>query len=455
MAFGRRASSRRARGMFLALALGISLQAAVVGGDPPLAISQGSPSVEEGIVEILVEDHLGWARRSYALRQDARRFWLRGDTRALFSARTGMRARVRGIRHEKQIVALHLDLEEASEAQGRQLPETVGRRRVALLLLNFSDRVVRPYSVETARALLMTVAEFFRENSYGRLSLEGDVFGWFTLPMSVAACDPFRLAEEAHAVAQASGIDLSAYAHFVYAFPRNACSWWGLGTLGGAPSSAWINGTLAFDVLAHELGHGLGLSHSHALECGWVALGEACQVLEYGDTLDIMGMGAGHVSAVQKERLGWLREGEEILRVTEEGAFRLAPYHAEGDGPKALKILKSADVGVGYAAWYYVEYRLPRGFDRFLSRNSNVSRGVVVRLGISGERGGSFLLDLTPETASWLDPALTVGRSFTDPQTGLTILVHEVAASGALLTIAGIRGEGERSGILFPSARAQ
>jgi len=412
-----------------------------IGDEHAGANVRGGSSAEEereGVLEVLVEDHPQWARRSYALRHGLQRVWLWGDMAAFSSAHTGVWVRVRGVRHGAHFVVTRVDLDEPLERQDQQPIEVPVERRVAVLLLNFSDRAVRPYSVETARAVLMTVADFFRENSYGRLSLVGDVFGWFTLPMSAAVCDPFRLAEAAHAAAATSGVELSAYEHLIYAFPKNACSWWGMGTLGGTPSSAWINGALAFEVLAHEVGHGLGLSHAHALECGWVALGEACQVLEYGDTLDIMGMGAGHVSAVQKERLGWLREGEGILRVTEEGTFRLAPYQAKGNEPKALKILKSANPETGRMMWYYIEYRPPLGFDRFLERNLNIPRGVIVRLGVSDDRGGSFLLDLTPETASWLDPALTLGRSFTDPQSGLTLTVREITESGAWVVVGGI-----------------
>ncbi len=34
------------------------------------------------------------------------------------------------------------------------------------------------------------------------------------------------------------GVDLSLYTRYVYAFPNNACTWWGLGSVGGNPSQA-------------------------------------------------------------------------------------------------------------------------------------------------------------------------------------------------------------------------
>jgi hypothetical protein len=55
-----------------------------------------------------------------------------------------------------------------------------------------------------------------------------------------------------------------------------------------------------------------------------------------------------------------------------------------------------------------------------------------------GGRGGSFLLDMTPETTSWFDPALTIGRSFTDPWTGVTISVREIEGDKVLLAIVGV-----------------
>jgi hypothetical protein len=426
----------RGRAWTLLLVLGLSLASESDRGAPPLTLMGHARALWaeeiEGDVEVLVEDGLGWARERGVVRRGQHRLWIRWIRSAPISLQTGMHIRARGMRMGAEFLITEADL-----AEPLIVTEVAIEHRVALLLVNFSDRPIPPYSTETARQVLATTAEFFRENAYGRVSLHGDVFGWFTLPMSSSICDPFRLAEEAHASAIASGIDLAAYDHLVYAFPKSACSWWGMGTIGGAPSSAWINGPLAFEVLTHELGHGLGLSHAHALECGWVALGSECQVLEYGDTVDVMGMGAGHLGAFQKERLGWLREERgELLRATADGLFVLMPYQSGGDGPKALKILRSEEAG--HATWYYIEYRPPLGFDRFLQKNSNVSRGVIVRLGIMGGRGGSFLLDMTPETTSWFDPALTIGRSFTDPWTGVTISVREIEGDKVFLAIVGV-----------------
>src|SRR6185503_7903481 len=133
----------------------------------------------------------------------------------------------------------------------------------------------------------------------------------------------------------------------VFGFPQtNACSWWGLGTVGGGsvanPSRAWINGTYSQRVVAHEMGHNFGLYHSRSSTCD----SSGCVVDEYGDDHDSMGGVHAHFNAFQKERLGWLGSGSSpaIQSVTESGQYPLEPFATPNGGlPKALKLLKSTN----------------------------------------------------------------------------------------------------------------
>jgi hypothetical protein len=119
--------------------------------------------------------------------------------------------------------------------------------------------------------------------------------------------------------------------------------------------------------------------------------------------------GARHYNAVQKELLGWLGYGASppITEVTSSGVYTLDPYEPTGTGPKALKVRTAV------GDWFYVEYRQPIGADSGLAGNPNVANGVLVHYW-NGLANGVYLLDMTPATASWTDPALTVGSTFTD-----------------------------------------
>ena len=107
--------------------------------------------------------------------------------------------------------------------------------------MNFQDKATQPYTVVTAqRTVFTTTSNFDLENSYGQTWLTGTVVGWYAISLSSTVCDYSTLASQAKSAAQAAGVNLSAYTRYVYAFPQNACTWWGLGSVGGNPSQAWI-----------------------------------------------------------------------------------------------------------------------------------------------------------------------------------------------------------------------
>jgi hypothetical protein len=103
--------------------------------------------------------------------------------------------------------------------------------------------------------------------------------------------------------------------------------------------------------------------------------------------------------------------------------------------PKGLKVLKSTDPLTGMKTWYYIERRGAVGFDSFVSGNQNILNGVIIRTGSESSGQLTYLLDMTPATPSWYDPALTVGQSFTDNEAGVTITTLSADTSGALVNV--------------------
>lgn len=377
----------------------------------------------EGMVEVLHEDRDVGSRYLYFLDTLGERFSLHFAADAPTHLQTGAHVRVTGVRLG---LALALDSGGTSvQTLSVALPNTFGAQNTLVMLVNFQDKATQPYTVATAQSIVFTTtSNFDLENSYQQTWLTGDVVGWYTIALSSTVCNYSTLASYAKQAATAAGVNLSAYSRYVYAFPNNACTWWGLGSVGGNPSQAWVNGSFQLKVVGHEMGHNFGLYHSHYLDCGTTTLGPSCTTSDYGDTLDIMGNpSSGHFNAFQKERLGWLNYGTSppVTTVQADGTYWLDPYESLGSNPKALKILKSTDPSTGKKTWYYVEYRKALGFDNFLSSNSNVLNGVVVHTGSESSGNSSYLLDMTPATSSWSDPALDVGLSFYDPDGGVTI----------------------------------
>lgn len=308
------------------------------------------------------------------------------------------------------------------------LSNTLGEQRTLVLLVNFQNQVEQPITQAAADARVFTdTSEFMRENSYGQTWLSGDTRGWFTLPLN-ATCNGTDIANAANSAASASGVNLSAYDRFIYMFPRNTtCGWDGQGTVGGWPSKTWINGNFNLQVVAHEVGHNFGLYHSHSIEAGAEILSATPTIYEYGDTLDTMGnKNPGHFSVFHKNRLGWLGYGaaSPVVETQGAGSFTVDAVEPAGSNPKALKVLRSVDAVTGAKTWFTVEYRQDMGFDSWLTGYANVLGGVVIHLVKEGDANSSNLLDMTPASSlyyDWNDPALTVGRTFTDPESGVSI----------------------------------
>ena len=321
------------------------------------------------------------------------------------------------------------------------LPNTLGEQKVLVLLVNFQDNPVQPWTAEQAREMVFgTVNDFYQENSNGQTQLAGDVHGYYTLPIN-ATCDSWQIHVNAQQAAEAQGFDLSVYNRMIYVFPGiSTCGWTGKGTIGGTVSRAWINGSLSLRTIGHELGHNLGLYHARQLDCGTDIIGDRCISIEYGDSMDIMGDSGvtGHFNVFNKELLGWVTAASgEVVTADSDGSYLLEPYEtASGSAAKGLKVLRGIDSVTGQPLWYYLEYRQALGFDGFLDGKA-VTDGVVFHLGMESDANTSQLLDMTPASI-WYDlddASLVSSGSYTDSNAGVTIATEWADATGASVHI--------------------
>ncbi len=316
--------------------------------------------------------------------------------------------------------------------------ERVPTRKLLVALLKFSDTSPEPYTLAYARSSLDdNLIPKMMEMSGGKLTVQADLFGWWTMPMTKANCDLAKVEEQFYILAAQNGLDTASYQSFVMAIPGGVsgdCSGVsGLGDIGGSPSIIYLINN-SFGSLGHELGHNLGLQHAQAwnrCDAGTYYGASNCNLVDYGSPNDMMGTGGGEVQAYAKERLGWLgtTDSNGILNVTSSGSYTLAPYEGT-TGTRALKLLREAESTGSTTAWYFLEYRQPLGFDIGDTANTD---GVLVSVATSAKQ--PHLLDMTQSTATRVDARLAPGSTYVDGVNGISVTTVSASDAGAVVTI--------------------
>ena len=408
-----------------------------------------------GLAEHVVADDHTMSEGTSHIRMQSGKEWLRVSFAGPApDVQCSQNLRVRGVRVGGAVAAA----DGATSSAGGPVSTcaTTGQQYIAVLLVTFpgvaAPSNVTPDLVDKIffQANGRSVDTYWREASQGKTSASGKVFGWYTLDAAYSCSQYYQMRDAAIRAAD-KDVDFRSFNRVMIVFPQpSGCGWAGLGTLGCSyltspndgnftASTAWLAATYMSSIdngvklATHEGGHNLGLNHARTYDFGSVplgAIGATPSVSEYGDVFSTMGSwNLGHYSAANKVRLKWFDTTTQAPTVTTGGVYDLIPFASATPGRQALKIQR----GAGNNAWLWLEYRQPLGiFESTLA--SQIHSGASLRYEESAT-AYTNLLDFTPETSSWSDPALTVGKTWTDPYSNLSILVQSATASGLAVNI--------------------
>jgi len=373
----------------------------------------------------------------------------------------GSTIEVSGVSLANFVVARNLSLIDSAD----QLiaSESTGEQRVAVLLIDFADSVSqRPFSAKEAQGIIFDsqFQKFFAEQSYNKVSFAGDVYGWYTLPRSVtnySVCGGAVTQEEVENIIAQNNINLHKYDRLLvmpsHPYVTNGCSSVGKYNqiINGESyyiSTSWIGNLVQYNwpsfwgaqpfswtnldyLLAHELGHALGVQHANGLDChNEIVYGNACRAIEYGNAFDTMGnlSYSLHFNAFNKERLGWITKDNSTTVSQDVKGLIIDPL-AVGKGKVLVKILQSNQSSRTKKSPYYLEYRKAVGFDSNLKRRdfSSNQQGIFINK-IPSFSVAPQLLDMTPrDAADWYsgirNTTLNKGQTFTDLGRGISISV--------------------------------
>jgi hypothetical protein len=378
---------------------------------------------------------------------------------------------------------IRLDEQPTFPKDGRSTPETLGDQRTAVILVRFNDsNPTPPFSVEQINNFIFngTFQRFYREASFNKMWFTGHTFGWYTLNREsdlwcdeeeviqisdsdiyfpdydriIVLCDnrPWGMGADWATIGKweltsqdgnfnASFCHIGEPEHFFDEIPLPS---------GGTRAYSW---TLGAWTTTHEVGHNLDYSHANNWECGNETLYGDCTSGEYGNFFDIMGRGhyflwdvplaALHPSAPFKERMGWINQNN-TLEITQNGSYLLKPLEKEN-----AIIARVEQPGYPQLPPYYLEYRIPYGYDNSLTDPLSIGNlnGIFINsiypevyYPPQGEKEtiASHILDMSPHYGTqfdtdWYNVALSPNKTFFDQGSGIKIknngLIYSICSS--------------------------
>ncbi|MBI2632219.1 hypothetical protein HYW75_04400 [Candidatus Pacearchaeota archaeon] len=300
------------------------------------------------------------------------------------------------------------------------------------------------------------IVDFYRENSYNKVSFITDILGPYDVSLSKIGCYPSEILDEAF---KRSDIKEFNYDRLIFEVPcLSGCPCvGGVGTIGKLKeyilpsgekrnfsfSSVFRSGS---SVVKHELGHNFGVNHANYYICYDENNNEEifpsynCINFEYGDEYDIMGSSfQSTFNAPHKLESGWLPP--ENSKEVNEGRYFLKPINMV----QPLGTLQQLRIPISYEGnfyfdkmdylYYSISLKSISKYD-FLNGKDEM---VFIHLAKLSENGKFSLIQTTLLPLSSNEGSfnynLKVGKTFIDKMNGVSITLNTLDKNGAEIII--------------------
>ena len=299
--------------------------------------------------------------------------------------------------------------------------------KLLVISILWADSPDNVWSISDLAARFQTVAAWYAEASYGRVTLVPTVtpFVRATTTSANANADTLlHIASDVGGQLKAAGIDPTRFDRTIYVVPRIAS----VGSKGFTfGSSMWLNcggsDYVTFGAI-HELGHSFGLAHAQSLRVG----GRNGNVMTFpgpdiaqlganvigfredtGDPTNPMSYGQiwAHFGAYDKSQLGWITP---IVWDGKDQTYELTPIARRGGALYGIKVPMTQFKATSNRV-YWIELRDGFGFDGNLGPQT---RGFVVSVANDFSCIPTCSIDAHPETQTLGDSAFQAGDTFKD-----------------------------------------
>ena len=348
-----------------------------------------------------------------------------------------------------------------------QLSAIRGVLRVLVIAAAFSDLNSSVSVAQIRQDFFGTVANYYREISYGAVTLQGDVYGWYRLPypettygkdctgIDDADCSgadgSWQIARDAAALAEKENVNFNNYDYFVFIHSgygqessgvKNDV--WSVTYLGGVYVQTKIRTLMKFAILpeleaqgsvpigvyAHEYGHLLGLPDLYNTYTGRTIMGP-WSLMDKGLWNGVPpGSSPSHMDAWSKIQLGWISGSSlGVVNAGYDANFTLLPTEVSTNGTHAIEIPVSTNSPP--TQYYLVEVRDRVGFDSALP-----TTGVLITyIDERAYTGRVTVVNGHPDIPGLTDATWRVGQIFADSKNNIAVAITDQTGNAFQLVV--------------------